>query len=239
MKRAIGFLALGVAVVVVAFIVLMAAMNPLAGWAIGHFGTELTGAPVETTEVILQPFGGRARITGLEIGRPPGFNARTAYLKELKVDVDPVTIGWNFVLVREISVDALSVTYERADRGGGTNLDAIQRSIEAHMKRAEASRGGDEKPSGRRYVIEKLTIRNVRVTMTTKGLGGQGLSFQLPDVDLRDVGKKQGGVTSSEVAALVTSTVQQKIALKVLSNVDALRRGGLEGAIDALKSLVK
>ncbi len=88
-------------------------------------------------------------------------------------------------------------------------------------------------------MIEKLSIRKTRVTMTNRGLGGQGLAFDLPDVELRDVGRRQNGVTASQAAAIVASTLQQKIALKVLTNVEALRRGGLEGAVDALKGLVK
>ena len=91
----------------------------------------------------------------------------------------------------------------------------------------------------RKFVVERLTIRNARVVMTARGLGGQGLSFDLPDVELRDVGKRQGGVTASQLAAVVTATLQQKIALRVLSSADALRRGGLEGAVDALRNLVK
>ena len=75
--------------------------------------------------------------------------------------------------------------------------------------------------------------------MTNKGLAGQGLTFDLPDVDLRDVGKRQKGLAASQVAQLVTATLQQRIAMRVLSNVDALRRGGMEGAIDALRRLIK
>jgi len=58
-------------------------------------------------------------------------------------------------------------------------------------------------------------------------------------VDLRDVGKKQGGLTVSQVAVVVTATLQQRIAIRLLSNLETLRRGGLEGAIDALRALVK
>jgi hypothetical protein len=46
-------------------------------------------------------------------------------------------------------------------------------------------------------------------------------------------------MTASQVAQLVTATLQQRIAMRLLSNVDALRRGGFEGAIDALRRLVR
>ena len=46
-------------------------------------------------------------------------------------------------------------------------------------------------------------------------------------------------MTASQAAAIVASTLQQRIAMKTLTNMEALRRGGLEGAVDALKGLVK
>jgi hypothetical protein len=142
-------------------------------------------------------------------------------------------------VVRELAIAAPQVSYERGDRG--TNLDAIQRRIDAYAKGSGAADGKAEGTTRakRRFVVERLTIRNARVVMTTRGLGGQGLSFDLPDVELRDVGRRQGGVTASQLAAIVTATLQQKIAVRVLSSADALRRGGLEGAVDALRNLVK
>ena len=120
--------------------------------------------------------------------------------------------------------------------------DAIQRSIEAYVKRAEGAAEKEAAAGGskRRFVIDRLSIRNTRVVIAGKGTpGGQGLSLDLPDVDLRDVGKKQGGLTVSQVAVVVTATLQQRIAIRLLSNLETLRRGGLEGAIDAIRALVK
>jgi hypothetical protein len=82
-------------------------------------------------------------------------------------------------------------------------------------------------------------IRGARVTMTNAALKGRGISFDLPDIDLRDVGKRQGGATASEIANLVAGVIQQRIAQKVVTNLDLLRRGGVEGAVDALKGLLK
>jgi hypothetical protein len=38
---------------------------------------------------------------------------------------------------------------------------------------------------------------------------------------------------------MVTGVIQQRIAQKVVTNIDLLRRGGVEGAIDALRGLLK
>lgn len=240
MKRAAVVVGVFAAVLAVAALLAWFSLDLVVRIALEHWGPQVTGVNIDVGEVQISPRDGRGRIGGLEIGNPAGFSsARAARFGEVRLAVDPSTLTSDVVRVRELVIEAPHITYERGDRG--TNLDAIQRSIEAYVKRSggeAAGRSGDSKGK-RRFVIDRLSIRNARVVMTNKGLGGQGLAFDLPDVDLRDVGKRQDGLAASQVAGLVTATLQQRIALRVLSNVDALRRGGLEGAIDALRSLVK
>jgi hypothetical protein len=145
--------------------------------------------------------------------------------------------------VHEIAIVAPLITYERGK--GATNLDTIQKSIDAYVKRAEAaSTGGKETtPAGKsvrhKFVIDRLSIRGAKVTMTTQGLKGQGITFDLPDIELRDIGKRQDGVTASEVANAVANALIGRISQRVLTNIDLLRKGGVEGAVDALKGLLK
>ena len=82
-------------------------------------------------------------------------------------------------------------------------------------------------------------VSGAKVTMTNAGLRGQGITFDLPDIELRDLGKRQGGLTASQAASMVTNTLVAKIGQKVLTNIDLLRKGGVEGAIDALKGLIR
>jgi hypothetical protein len=146
------------------------------------------------------------------------------------------------VIVHDITIDSPAITYERGK--GGTNLDAIQKHIAAYVARSVpvSSAGDGSAPvadTRHKFVIEKLSIRGAKVTMTTAGLKGQGVSFDIPDIELTDIGKGRGGVTASEAANLVASTLISRIAQKVLTNIDLLRKGGVEGAMDALKGLLR
>lgn len=213
--------------------------------ALEHYGPDVTGVSVKVGEVKLSPRDGRGSLKGVEIGNPPGFSAsRAARLGEITVALDPATIRAPVVRVHEILIDAPLITYERGK--GSTNLDAIQKNIEGYVKRAEAASTADGKETTaagksvrHKFVIERLAIRGAKVTMTTQGLKGQGVTFDLPDIELRDVGKRQDGVTASEAANIVVNTLISKIAQKVLTNIDLLRKGGVEGAVDALKGLLK
>ena len=207
--------------------------------ALEYYGPDVMGAAVTVADVEISPHDGRGRLRNLEIGNPPGFTAsRSARFADVILEVDPATLRSPVVHVRAIGVDAPTIVYERGDKT--TNLDVISRNIEAYSKRTGDSDGTSRvQGAKRRFIIDRLLIRGAKVTMTTPSLKGQGVNFDLPDIELRDIGKRQDGLTASQVAAVVTNAIIARIAQRVLSNIDLLRKGGIEGAIDALKGLIR
>jgi hypothetical protein len=207
--------------------------------ALEYYGPDVLGTSVTVGDVEISPHDGRGRLRNLEIGNPPGFSAsRSARFADVILEVDPATLRSPVVHVRAIGVDAPTIVYERGDRT--TNLDVISRNIEAYSKRTGDSDGTSRvQGAKRRFIIDRLLIRGAKVTMTTPSLKGQGLNFDLPAIELRDIGKGQDGLTASQVAAVVTHAIIARIAQSVLSNIDLLRKGGIEGAIDALKGLIR
>lgn len=209
--------------------------------AIERVAPDILGVSVSVREVKLSAADGRGTLRGIEIGNPRGYaSARALRAGTVSVGVDPATLASDVVVIRDILVQSPEIAYELRD--GTNNLEAIRRNIEAYVKRA----GGDAAPEtagrkapGRRYVIGRITLRDARVTMTNPLLKGGGLTFALPDIDLRDVGKRAGGVSAAEAARIVTSAIVARIAQSVLTNAEALRRGGLEGARDALRGLLR
>lgn len=216
-------------------------LDVIAHYAIEHYGPEITGVTVKVKDVEINAADGRGGLKGVEIGTPKGFGApRTARLGEIRVAVDPSTVTSDLVVIREIAIEAPEINYEKGK--GGTNLDAIQKNIEAYLKRSDQPVDG--KPTGpqapgRRYVIEKLSIRNARVTMTGAGLKGQGITFTLPDIQLRDLGKRPNGITAGQAANIVANALITRIAQRLLTNLELLRKGGTEGALDALRGIFK
>lgn len=209
--------------------------------ALEHFGPDVTGVAIKVGDVSISPRDGRGTLKGVEIGNPAGFTSpRAARLGEMSVVIDPATLGAPVILIREIKVESASISYERSART--TNLDAIQKNIEGYIKRGALAQESAASPmlgAKRRFIIERLTIRAAKVTMTNPALKGQGITFDLPDIELRDMGKRQNGITASEAANIVAGTLIARIAQRVLTSVDLLRKGGVEGAVDALKGLLK
>jgi hypothetical protein len=210
--------------------------------AIGHYGPQIAGAPVSVRDVRISATSGRGTLRGIEIGNPPGYSSpRALRAATLAVGLDPASLGSGVVVIHDILVDAPEISYET--RGDTSNLEAIGRNIAAYAKRSGGGPDGKGasagRPGERRYLIGRITLRNAKVTMTNARLKGGGLTFQIGDIDLRNVGKGTGGATAAEAGALVTSAIHARIARTILTNVDALRRGGLEGALDALRGLVR
>lgn len=210
---------------------------------IERIGPQITGSAVTVHEVRISAADGRGTLRGVAIGNPPGFAPGPAIrVGEITVGVDPATLRSEIVVIREILVEAPQVAYEPAR--GGSNLEALQRNIEAYVKRSAGEGEGEggaagAKATGRRYVIGRILLRGAKVTMTNPLLKGGGLTFGIPDVDLRDLGKGTGGVTAAEAARRVTASLTAKIAQRVLTNLDLLRQGGAEGVKDALRGLFR
>lgn len=241
MKKALVALGVVLALLAGAAVVAWNSIDVIVAWTLEHYGPDVMGVPVKVKEVRISPRDGRGALRGLEIGNPSGFSAgRAARLGEIRVQLDPSTITEKVIHVRELYVDTPSILYERGNKT--TNLEVIQKNIEGYVRRSAgdgSAAASEAKADKRRFIIDRLVIKSARVTMSNAALKGQGLAFDLPDIEIRDLGKRQGGVTASEAANVVATTLQNRIAQRVLSNIDTLRRGGVEGAIDALKGLLR
>lgn len=183
--------------------------------ALEYWAPDVMGTTVSVEDIQISARTGRGAIRGLEIGNPPGFTSRSAVrFGEIRIAIDPFTLPDDVILVQEIVVDAPKITYERGKTG---NLEVIQGYIDRYAKRADAKEDAKAAPGlslRRRFIIERLEIRGGKALLTNAALKGQGLSVDMPDVLLRDVGKGKGGVTASEAAALVASTLVSKIPLR-------------------------
>ncbi len=241
MKRwALGF-AVVLAILAAGAYWLYSSLDFVVKTAIERFGPNIAGVEVTVREVEISATNGRGTLRGITIGNPSGYSARHALrVGTITVGLEPASLGRDVVVIRDILVDAPEIAYEL--QGGSNNLEAIQKNIEAYVKRSggDAGKGsGASRPAGRRYVIGRITLRAARVTMTNPLLKGGGITFDLPDVDLRELGKRSGGVSAAEAARQVTAALVSRIAQKVLTSADLLRKGGVEGALDALRGLIR
>jgi hypothetical protein len=189
--------------------------------AIERYGPQLTGVPVTVKAVRLEPAAGSGAISGLAVGNPPGFKAPNALtLGEMRLTIDFSTLTKDVVHVKELVLEAPAVTYERGD--GGDNLAVIQKHIDAEVaKLAGPKQAGPG--AARKFVIEDLYVRNARASY------GEAVTLPLPDLHLREVGKKTNGATAGEIAKSVWDAIARSAA--------GLASRALEGVKDGAKAV--
>jgi len=211
---------------------LYASRDALIKRAIEHYGPELTGVAVKVKRVKLEPLDGRGAITGLELGNPAGFSAaRALTLGEMRLAVDPATLTSDVVHVREISLEAPAITYERG--ANGDNLGAIQKHIEAQLPKSEpSSRAATKDTPQRKFIVDHVQVRNATVSY------GGALTVGLPDVNLRDLGKRKGGATAAELADEVWKELSRVAIARAPAAIEGLSDKAKDAA-DRLRGIFK
>lgn len=222
-------------------------LDQMVAGAIRTYGPEITGVPVQLGSVKIQPADGVATLHALELGNPGNFKtprALTAGTVSLQLDVASLTK--DVVLIEEVVIEQPKVTYEYA--AGGSNLDVIQRHVQAYVaeKSADQASGkgmgtGTGKP--KKLVINHFYIKGARALVSAPALNGKTATLVLPDIHLVDIGKKTGGATPAEVTQQVVGALAQSATRAVaplhLGGTMESIKNGISSATDAVKGWFK
>ena len=204
---------------------LYASRDALIKRAIEHFGPDLTGVSVRVNAVKFEPVDGRGAITGLEVGNPPGYSsAKALTLGEIRLAVDPATLTSDVVRIRELTIDAPSITYERGSKGD--NLTTIQKHIESRLPKSKGGEGSKSPDAPqRKFIVDHVMVKNGKVNY------GKAVSVGMPDIQLRDLGKTTNGATAAELVDEVWGQMTRAAMSRAPAAVEGLR--------DRIKGLIK
>jgi hypothetical protein len=211
---------------------LYASRDALIERAIERYGPQLTGVSVKVGGVKLEPLDGTGAIRGLVVGNPPGYHAPQALsLGEMRLAVEPKSLTADVVHVKELALDAPSITYERGP--GGDNLTAIQKHIESYLPKSGPDKAPAKQPGPeRRFIVDRVEVRKARVSY------GGALNVDVPDLELRDLGKKSGGATAAEITREVWTAVTRQALAKAPASLRGVEERA-KGVVNELKGLLK
>ena len=146
--------------------------------------------------------------------------------------VDLKSLRGDLVVVREIVVDGPEITFEGSL--SGSNLSRIQKNVESFIP--ASPKGKEEKPRKEMKVeIGLFKVTNGKVNLSLTALGGRSMTVPLPDIELRDIGRKSGGATVGEAAKEMFGAVTNG-AIKAAAGAGNLLKGGAEKLETAGKS---
>jgi len=229
MKKTLAIVAVLVIAAVAAYFVLQNPLGRLVKMAIEEFGPEMTQAAVKVSKVEISATDGRGALSGLVLGNPRGFKSDYA-LKAgtVEIELEPASLAKDVIVIRKILIDAPQIGYEKVD--DITNFDAIQRNIEKYLGTKSDKGEKPKQESGKKMTIDSFVIRNARVNYN--GM----LELKLPDIELRNVGKKTGGATSAQVVKAIIAELNTQLAIALAK---AAVIGGVGGVVVGAGAAIK
>ena len=237
---AIGLTAL-VVILVVGVLVLYSSLGAIITKAVTTAGPEIIQAKVNLDETVIDATSGKGSLHGLLIGNPEGFETESAFkMDKIEITIDPGSITSDTIVINEINIQAPEVTYELG--GSGSNIAAIQENVDAFVKKyagaSESEEDGEEKEGETKMIIDHVYVKSGKVNISASFLGGKSMTVPLPDIHLKDIGKKDNGATPGEVVQSIIGALNKAI-LKAVAPLNLDKVGEVAGkAVEGTADLV-
>lgn len=202
--------------------------------AVEKVGSNVAQVEVRLDEVAIELGEGKVEFSGLFVGNPKGFEADSVFeLGSIRIQVDRASLNTDVIVIKELAIINPIVTYEIGSKG--SNVQALQRNVQSSGKDdggTQAEESASES-GGKKFVIERLLVDGGQINLSSTLLKGKSMTANLATIELRDVGKKGGGMSSTELAALIINVLSKSAAKSASTlNLDAL--SGLPGDVTDL-----
>ena len=177
--------------IILALLTLPLWINPvgtsLAGWIVPKF----TDTAFNLEQLNLNPYTGKLLVSGVKLANPEGYAEKDAFeLGSLSVDLEVSSLLSKEIHVRDIMIDAPYASYV-FDAAGSNNFDRIIAAVNKKLGPKEK-----KEPSDTKVVIDKVTIKNVKVAVNTG-------RFELTSLVVTDFGKSTAATIKLEGVKLV------------------------------------
>ena len=186
-------------------------------------GPKLTQSNVVLEKAKLSPLSGSGTLTGLTVGNPAGWSdGRAIYLGEMHLDVEPMSFFRDAIVVNDLTINQPEFTYET--RLVSSNFGDLMKNIEAAL--GAQTDPADKTAEPRKIIVKHFRLQDAKVTV---GMGAASLPVTLPPVELRDLGVKEGGLTTYQLAMAIMKLVMPQII--AATTTAASNMGGFGDAI--------
>ena len=230
----IGGVILGLGIVAV--IALTFVLGGIVTAGVNSFAPKLTQTNVTLASATISPLTGSGTLHGLVVANPKGWSDNNiCSLEKIHVDVAPFSILGDHIAVNEIDIEAPEFNYET--RLVSSNVGDLLNNIEA-----AASGGKDAAPQAKtksgkpiKFEVKKFRLKNGKVRL---GVGGTRISLPMPDIELTDLGTKDGRITPHQLVFAVAKNVAASIvSATTKASVDIGKTTGAAAAEGAKKAV--
>ena len=158
--------------------------------AITSYGPKITQTPVSVGSASVSPFSGSGTLRDVVIGNPAGYkNPYSLNAGSIHIQVLPSTLFSDPLVIQDLTIDSPALVCEMGL--GSTNVDCILGNVRNSLERQDSK-------SSRKVVIRHFSITNAKLSLGVALVSGTTPSVPLPDLELSDIGAKNGGITTAE-----------------------------------------
>jgi uncharacterized protein involved in outer membrane biogenesis len=203
-----AILVIGVIIVVVG----LSNIGPMIKTAVNTYGPTITKTDVKLDDVGVSLLSAEAKLKGFLLGNPKGFQSPQAIkVGSISVNVDEKSLTQDTIVIDRIEVIKPEITYEKIKGTDNfqTILANVKKSVGAEGKSAKSKEQGSE--GGKKLVINNFIVKGGQVNLAMELLGGKVVSSSLPDIHLKDLGKKEGGASPAETFEKIFNALYAKI----------------------------
>lgn len=238
------YIGIGAIVVVIAIIIFgLSNLGPIIKQAVNSYGPEITKTELHVDDVGISIFSAEAKIKRFFLGNPKGFKAPSAMkVGSVLVNVDEKSLTSNTIIVDRIEVITPEITYEKI--GKNDNFNAILNNITKTSDSEKRSKETSEKEgSGKKLIIRNFIVKDGKVNLDLSVYGikdKQKISVPLPNIHLKDIGKKKNGASPSEAFKEIFAALYGKITAPAVTDVLNKQLTSMGANLDSLgKDAVK
>ena len=210
--------------------------------------SKLTQSKVELNSLEIDVKQGRAQLNNFTLHNPKPFNSAYAIkIDEVLLDIDPKTIFDEVVTIEEITIDEIDLIYEQGDKN--SNFDQLVKNIKNQPEAAQANQSNNDniqsstnqansKPKvEKRFIIKKLNILDPEVEIAMTVLGDKLLDSNLPDIHMKNIGVKEGGVSADKLSEILLKNIEEQLKQQISFFEIEKKLQSIELDIDDLEDL--
>jgi uncharacterized protein involved in outer membrane biogenesis len=250
MKKIISTIVLALlAVIIIALIVVGVCLNRIIKTTVETYGPKMTQTTVTLDSVNLSLLTGSAKVKGLAVGNPKGYNTPQSFSVGLvAVGLDPMSVFSKKVVIRSIRVESPNITFE----GGlsGNNLSQISDNVNSTGQSGGtlSTNAATAPQSEKKFEVDDLVVTGAEVQVVINGTGmAKPQVIPLPDIHLTDLGTGGDGITAADltqrIMGAITSATIQSVAQtaanlgKNAANLNQIKQQGTKQLGNTLSNL--
>lgn len=209
-----------IVIIIIVLIVGLSNLGPMIKSAVNTYGPGMTKTEVRIGDVKVSLFSAEAELKDFYLGNPKGFKSPHAMkVRSIKVDINEKSLTGDTIVIDRIEVVAPEITYEKIS--GTDNFKAILNNVNeaVGMDKTQSKKQAGKKDGGKKILIKNFIVKDGKVGLVMPILGGKTLNAPLPDIHLKDLGKKKGGASPAEIFKEAFDSLYQKITSPAVTDI--------------------